>query len=182
MRFLPLSFSFTRLAMHGFAPEHSVQSAKAYMIYFGLPMVAKYDKATKEYVKASPEYIMKRFWEVIGSYAYVGTLYSIYIMFPNSFPQPGTYYTEHYFTLRYIVSNLSQRNVVFYGCKFSLVLLFVFRTSVSSSVASFLTPPPPSVMFEATLSTSGNGGNFVSTLLTGRPSDRKTSICLIPFV
>lgn len=128
----------TTEAMHGFAPEHALQSAKTYMVYYGLPMVAKYDKSTKEYVKASPGHLQYRFWQVIGSYIYTGSLYSIFFMYPKYFPSCGTIYSEHYFTLGYILSNKSLRNTTFY------ILLF-----------------------EATLSTSGNGGNFVSTLLTG---------------
>ena len=77
-------------------------------------MVAKYDKSTKEYVKASPEYIWKRFWQVLGSYAYTGALYSVFFMFPNHFPQSGTIYSQHYFTLSYILSNKSLRNTTFY--------------------------------------------------------------------
>lgn len=113
--------------MHGFAPEHALQSAKTYIIYFGLPMVAKYDKSTKEYVKASPRHIRHRFWQVIRSYAYTGSIYSIFFLFPNYFPRCGAIYSDNYFSLSYILSNQSLRNTTFYVCKLSSHLTFRFH-------------------------------------------------------
>ena len=100
--------------MHGFTPEHALLDAKAFTIYFGLPMVAKYDKHMKEYVKATPSYIWRRMWEVIFSYASTGAVYSVYLMFPDYLPTPGTIYNEHYFSLSYLLSPLCIRNAAFY--------------------------------------------------------------------
>ena len=116
--------------MHGFAPEHALQSAKAYMVYYGLPMVAKYDKSTKEYVKASRGHLQYRFWQVVGSYVYTGSLYSIFFMFPKYFPRCGTVYSDHYFTLSYIFSNQSLRNTTFYTRKLLLKLVAMVSYSI----------------------------------------------------
>ena len=110
--------------MHGFTPAHALQSAKAFMIYFGLPMVAKYDPHLKEYVQASPTYIQQRLWHVMGSYAYTGTVYSIYLMFPDYFPTMGIPETEHYFSPSHIFTLRYLRNALYYLCKFLLLLLF----------------------------------------------------------
>jgi len=109
--------------MHGFTPEHATQSAKSFMIYYGLPMVARYDPYMKEYVKASPAHIRQRFWQVLGSYVYTGTVYSVFFMFPNHFPSCGTRYTDHPMTLSYILSNVSLRNTAFYTRKLFFVVV-----------------------------------------------------------
>jgi hypothetical protein len=105
--------------MHGFTPEHALRDAKTFTIYFGLPMVAKYDKHTKEYVKASPEYITRRMFEVIFSYGCTGAVYTLYLMFPNHFPTPGKIYTTDYFSLSYLLSIFCIRNAAFYTGEFS---------------------------------------------------------------
>ena len=105
-------------AMHGFTPEHALLDAKAFTIYYGLPMVAKYDKHMKEYVKASPSYLLRRFGEVVFSYLSTGFVYTLFLMFPDYFPTPGTIYTEHYFSPRYIFTPLYIRNAAFYCRKF----------------------------------------------------------------
>jgi hypothetical protein len=104
-------------AMHGFSPEHSSQSPKAFTIYFGLPMVAKYDKHTKEFVKATPEHIQSRFWEVIRSYAYTGSIYTLYLMFPDKFPQCGGAYEPDYFSPRFLFSLRNVRDAAFFLSK-----------------------------------------------------------------
>lgn len=108
--------------MHGFTPEHALLDSKAFTIYFGLPMVAKYDKHMKEYVKASPGYIARRLVGVIFSYLNTGAVYSTYLMFPDHFPIPGKIYNNHYFTLGYLFSPLCIRNACFYCGEFMLLL------------------------------------------------------------
>ena len=106
--------------MHGFTPEHALLDAKAFTIYFGLPMVAKYDKHMKEYVKASPEYIQRRLLEVIWSYISTGAVYTVYLMFPDHLPIPGTIYTQNYYSLDYLLSSTCIRNAGFYCGKHTL--------------------------------------------------------------
>ena len=103
--------------MHGFTPEHALLDAKAFTIYYGLPMVAKYDKHMKEHVKASPAYIRRRFVEVVLSYMTTGAVYSVYLMLPDYFPTPGKVYTNHYWSLSYLLSPLCIRNAKWYGGK-----------------------------------------------------------------
>jgi hypothetical protein len=125
------------LAMHGFTPEHALHSANAFMIYFGLPMVAKYDRYLKEYVKASPAYIQKRMWQVMASYVYTGTVYSVYLMFPDYFPTMGVPETEHYFSLRHIFTLRYLRNATYYLCKFD------FKVACRSEIISCSTSYQP---------------------------------------
>lgn len=106
--------------MHGFTPEHALLDAKAFTIYFGLPMVAKYDKHMKEYVKASPAYIRRRFFEVVMSYVTTGAVYSMYLMLPDYFPTPGKVYTKHYWSLSYLLSPLCIRNAKWYCGRYPL--------------------------------------------------------------
>lgn len=171
--------------MHGFTPEHALQSITTFIGYYGLPMVAKYDKSTKEYVKASPTYIYIRIWEVFGAYIYTGALYSLFILYPDYFPTLGGDYEPGYFQLSNIYTARNLRNCGFWTSKFQILIsssfifypmLFSFFTIIHSFplFSLFVCVCVPIlysiftiVAFEATLSTSGNGGNFVSTLITG---------------
>lgn len=112
--------------MYGFTPDHALQSALTFVGYFGLPMVARYDKSTKEYIKASNDYIFQRLINVIGAYLYTGALYSLYILYPNLFPQMGPPYEPGYFKISRLLTLRSLRDTAFWIRKLRAFQPFIY--------------------------------------------------------
>jgi len=129
----------TTEAMYGFSPEHAITSQRPFMVYFGSPMVAKFDKEKGEFVKASNDYLWEKLFLVARSFAFLGMVYSIFVTFPEYLPKLGAEYDEaEWYSIGHLVSKKNMYESFLY-----------------------------TAIFQYTLATSGDGGNFVSSLITG---------------
>ena len=80
--------------MYGFSPEHAIKSQRSFMVYFGSPMVAKFDKENGKYLQASREYLWEKFFLVARSFAFLGMVYSLFLTLPEHLPQFEIKYDE----------------------------------------------------------------------------------------
>ena len=64
------------------------------MVYFGSPMVAKFDKENGKYLQASREYLWEKFFLVARSFAFLGMVYSLFLTLPEHLPQFEIKYDE----------------------------------------------------------------------------------------
>lgn len=101
--------------MYGYTPEHAASSQMAFMVYFGSPMVAKFDKDKGCFVKATNDYLWDKFFLVVRSFAFLGLLYSVFLIFPETFPQFGIDYDEvEWYSLGHLFSRKNFKNSFLY--------------------------------------------------------------------
>jgi hypothetical protein len=111
--------------MYGYTPEHAASSQAAFMVYFGSPMVAKFDKEKGSFVKATNAYIWDKFFLVARSFAFLGMFYSVFLIFPETLPQFGIDYDEEeWYSLRHLFSRKNFMNSFLYtGMSATLLLV-----------------------------------------------------------
>ena len=117
--------------MYGFSPEHATKSQRSFMVYFGSPMVAKFDKESGKYVHASREYLWEKFLLVGRSFAFLGLVYSLFLTFPDRLPQFGIEYDEaEWYSLGHLFSKKNMYDSFLYTGKLiqGIVELFVVST------------------------------------------------------
>jgi uncharacterized membrane protein len=112
--------------MYGYTPEHAASSQMAFMVYFGSPMVAKFDKEKGVFVKATDAYLWDKFFLVVRSFAFLGLLYSVFLTFPETFPQFGIEYDEaEWYSLGHLFSRTNFKNSFLYAGMSATLLLAI---------------------------------------------------------
>jgi len=97
--------------MFGFSPEHATKTERAFMVYFGSPMVAKFDNEKGDFVKASNAYLYDKFFLLVKSFLRLGLMYSVFLMFPQVFPQFAIDYDEtEWYSLGHLFSFKNMRD------------------------------------------------------------------------